>query len=427
MESLENKPSHKLIKCPNCSSSIEVTEGYVKWCEHCLWNLKPYEETNKGNIVDRIYKNIGRRVGKELFQTMLKSSSMKPRITVAKLLALIISYAVYSISIISIVLMAYLIINFGINVVSGLLSLFLMGITIVSFPRFNKVPKGIISRSEFPALYKLLDSITKASNSKDVYGIVINDEFNASYTEIGLKRRKIVTIGLPLFYILSNEEKVALLSHEIAHGINGDIRRGLITGTALNTLIEWYEIISPDSNVDDAWGYIPVVSTITKLIMLAFSKIILLVITTLIYLVHNDSQRAEYLADYIGASISGTNEMKALLDKMHLGIYSRIALQKTVLSSGKTNFFHEILEQVNMIPKKEFERIKLVERMEESKLDVTHPPTAYRISLMEQQKSFSPKITLSESDSFQIEKEMDLAKNNIEKKLINDYKKFLYY
>lgn len=427
MEILENKSSQKLIKCPKCSSNIEITEGYIQWCEHCLWNLKPYEEeTDKENIVDRIYKRIGKRLGKKLFQSMAKSSSMKPTITVAKLLAFILSIIIFSISIISIMLMIYLLINFGANIVLIALSLFLLGIAIGTFPRFGKIPKKIVSRSEFPTLYKLVDCITKEANSKDVYGMVINEEFNASFTEVGLKRRKILYIGLPLFYILNNEEKVALLSHEVAHGVNGDITRGLLTGTAINALITWYELVAPESQVDDAWGQLPVLSTITKLLMLALSKIILLVIFILMFLVHNDSQRAEYLADYIGASISGTNAMKSLMDKLHLDISCRIALQKTALSGGNINFFHEILAQVNMIPKKELERIKLVERMEGSKLDATHPPTAYRISLMEQLNNLNPKITLSESDSLLIEKEVDIVKNNIEKTLVNYYKKSLY-
>lgn len=426
MENIKNKPSHELINCPKCNSNIEITEGYVQWCEHCLWNLKPYEEeTDKDNIIDRTYKRVGSELGKKLFQSMVTSGSMKPTMTVAKLLALILSCIVCSISIISIMLMVYLLINFGTNIVLILLSLFLLGIAVVTFPRFGKTPK-IVSRNEFPTLYKLVDDITKASDSKDVYGIVINEEFNASFTEVGLKRRKIISIGLPLFYILNNEEKVALLSHEIAHGVNGDITRGLLTGTAINTLITWYELVSPENNVEDSWGYIPIISTITNLIMLALSKIILLVIIILIHLVYNDSQRAEYLADYIGASISGTNAMKSLLDKLHLDITYKIALQKTALNGKKTTFFHEILTQVNMIPKKELERIKLVERAEGSRLDATHPPTAYRISLMEQLNNFNPKIRLSESDSLLIEKELELVKNKIEKTLIDDYKRFIY-
>jgi Zn-dependent protease with chaperone function len=84
------------------------------------------------------------------------------------------------------------------------------------------MPKEIIKRKYFPALHALVDSITRASGSKDIYGIVLGGRFNAAYTEIGIRRRKVIYLGVPLFYIL-NDEEVALISHEIAHGINGDI------------------------------------------------------------------------------------------------------------------------------------------------------------------------------------------------------------
>lgn len=428
MEILENKFGRKSIKCPKCGSNIEVTEGYVEWCEHCLWNLNSrQEESYKTNIFERMYSNMGRKLGKEIFQSLVKSGSIKPTMNVSKVLALIISCSVYCVSIISIVLMVFMIRNFGISIGSISLSLVLLCIAVLTLPRFGKLPKNIISRSEYPALYKLVDDITKSLNSKDIYGIVINERFNASYTEVGIKRRKIVYIGLPLFYILNDEEKVALLSHEIAHGINGDVTRGLVTSTAINTLITWYKIVFPKRNIRFRKGYVYLLSEITDLIMLILSKIVLLIIIILVHVVYNDSQRAEYLADYIGASISGTNAMKSLLDKLNLDNTFRIALQKSALSNGNINFFHELLTQVNLVPNKELERIHLVERLKGSSLHSTHPPTAYRISLIDQTDNFSPKVRLSNNDSLLIEKEIKQIRNNIERELLDGYKAALYY
>lgn len=423
MESLENNLNQKIIKCPKCGSEIEITEGYVQWCEHCLWNLKPdANKISKDNVVNSIYKKLGKRLGKELFQSMVKSNSLKPGMTLSKLFAYLISCAVFSISIINIVLIIYLLTNFSINVIIVVLCLFLSGMAIAAFPRIGKVPQNILSRTEFPALYKLADSITKASGSEEIYGIVIDGKFNASYTEVGLKRRKIIYIGLPLYYILDDEEKVALLSHEIAHGINGDITKGLVMGTALKTLISWYKIFAPGGNSHNS-----AITMITNVIMLVLSKIILMFIMMLVYLVYNDSQRAEYLADYIGASISGTNAMKSLLIKLRLGNTFSSALQRAALSNGKISFFHELLTKTNMVPKKEIDRINMIEKMEGSSLDATHPPTADRISFMEQQGNFNPKFVLSEADSLLIEKEIEQIKDIIETQIIDGFIGKLYY
>jgi heat shock protein HtpX len=265
---------------------------------------------------------------------------------------------------------------------SAILSLFLLGMAIATLPRFGKVPKKIINRGEFPALFKLLDSITMAANSKDVYGIVINQDFNAAYSEVGIRRRKIVYIGLPLFYVLNNKERVAVLSHEIAHGINGDTTRKLVARTALITLVTWYEVLLPGHSVNKS-----IINIIVNLTMSVLTKIVLLFIEILVHLVYSDSQRAEYWADLIGASISGTDAMKSLLDKLHLDSTYMTALQRAVLSSGKISLFDELLTRVNLVPEKELKRISIVERMEGSSLDATHPPTANRIILINNRES----------------------------------------
>lgn len=289
-------------------------------------------------------------------------------------------------------------------------------------PSRTKMPKDILKRSEFPALYGLLDKITETSKTELVYGIVINKEFNAAYTEVGLKRRKIVYIGLPLFYILNPEERVALLSHEIAHALNGDVSRGFITGTALHTLITWYEIISPDKDEGDDG----LMSILSRFVMSVFSYIILLVIYILIHLVYNDTQRAEYLADYIGAHISGKDTMQALLYKLHLRPTYRIALQRSALSRREISFFNELDKQLKQIPKKELERIRLVEGMEESRLDATHPPTAYRIEFVRKSDSFIPKVSLNEAEILTIDKELNRLKESIEDELIEGYRESIY-
>ena len=43
-------------------------------------------------------------------------------------------------------------------------------------------------------------------------------------------------IGLPLFAILDDAERVSVLGHELAHGVNGDPTRGFVVGTAM---ISW--------------------------------------------------------------------------------------------------------------------------------------------------------------------------------------------
>jgi heat shock protein HtpX len=289
------------------------------------------------------------------------------------------------------------------------------------------MPKEIIKRKDFPALYALVDSITRASGSEDIYGIVLGGDFNAAYTEIGIRRRKVIYLGVPLFYVLNDEEKVALISHEIAHGINGDISRGIIIHTALETLAVWYEMMVPDINMINSEESIGIITMISNILTWALSKVILSLIILLVHLVYSDSQRAEYLADYIGAKTSGTNAMRSLLNKLHFKKTYYLALQKSALNSESSSFFEELFKEISITPEKELERVRRMERMEGSRLDATHPPTAYRLKLMEQTENFYGKVVLSKEDSVKIRKELDAVTKAFEKKIIDEYKEYIYY
>ena len=52
-------------------------------------------------------------------------------------------------------------------------------------------------------------------------------------------------LGVPLLTILDGQEVVALVGHELAHQVNGDATRGLVVGTALETLRRWYYAFTP--------------------------------------------------------------------------------------------------------------------------------------------------------------------------------------
>ncbi|RPI74688.1 MAG: hypothetical protein EHM45_17760 [Desulfobacteraceae bacterium] len=75
--------------------------------------------------------------------------------------------------------------------------------------------------------------------------MVINEEFNAGFTQAGWKRRKIYYIGLPLWSVLDNHEKIALMAHEVAHKVNGDAARGFLVQTRKSNNPLWTQPTRP--------------------------------------------------------------------------------------------------------------------------------------------------------------------------------------
>ena len=95
-------------------------------------------------------------------------------------------------------------------------------------------------------------------------------------------------------------------------------------------------------------------------------------------------QIAEYLADYLGTKISGTSAAICLLHKSSYGQYfEEVVLANVVDLRQSGREVMEIFETfVASLPEHEIERVRRVDRLMESRLDDTHPPTVFRIDFL---------------------------------------------
>jgi hypothetical protein len=71
---------------------------------------------------------------------------------------------------------------------------------------------------------------------------------------VGLRRRRVVHIGIPLWFTLEPQPRVAVLGHEVGHFVNGDLRRSLLVGSSIDTLIELVQALTPERYVDATYG-----------------------------------------------------------------------------------------------------------------------------------------------------------------------------
>jgi heat shock protein HtpX len=208
---------------------------------------------------------------------------------------------------------------------------------------------------------------------------------------------------LPLFAILSEKEKVALLSHELAHGVNGDPSRGFFIGAAIYTLSQWYSVLHTLSRYH---GQISFFMWFINLISLILEGIVWVLGYTLNYLLWQDSQRAEYLADYLAATISGTEAQLTLLDKLHLKHTFKISLIIAYANRDGDNFFTNFQQRVNRIPSRELERIRRVEKLANSRIDTTHPPTAHRVDFLKAHYMPEIKVKITPTEGERLKQEM---------------------
>ena len=78
--------------------------------------------------------------------------------------------------------------------------------------------------------------------ARGVDTIVVEPDVNAAVTTYG-PRRRVLHLGLGLWAVLTPRQKVALLGHELGHFANGDIRHGVVVGSALHTLRLWVVVL----------------------------------------------------------------------------------------------------------------------------------------------------------------------------------------
>ncbi|EFK94930.1 peptidase, partial [sediment metagenome] len=133
-----------------------------------------------------------------------------------------------------------------------------------------------------------------------------------------------VELGAPLMAILQPSERLAVLAHELSHGANGDPLRSMYLQGAVNTLASWGTSARPPGigTLGDGMPFGPIISLLgipIDLLMLAVSEALFAAARGLLLLVMRQSQRAEYKADLLAASVAGSKEMMTALEKTYLG------------------------------------------------------------------------------------------------------------
>lgn len=145
------------------------------------------------------------------------------------------------------------------------------------------------------------------------------------------------------------------------------------------------------------------------------------------HLLWHDSQRAEYLADHLAAQVGGTAAALATLDKLHYSGMFTQAVRTVSLGKHSCAMFDELERLVAEMPRRELERIRRVERLETSRLDATHPPTARRIDFLRARPVPAPKVVLTRHDLEAIDRELAPYKAAIQDRLLDLHRRSLYY
>ncbi|MCI0475375.1 MAG: M48 family metallopeptidase [Anaerolineales bacterium] len=412
----------KKSQCPKCGATIPVYKEYVSWCE-CGWGLEPQKPDHPLNLFESLYVQAGRRLSKNLFDKLIAAPTLKPTWNVAKVIATALATLVHATTLIFVLIGIVLIARGLPNLCIAFWGVVILFLAWVLRPQRAKLKEEIASREKHRALYQVADRISSKLDASPVDGIVFGNYYNAGFSEIGWRRKKILFLGLPFFSVLDAQERIYLIAHEIAHSVNGDSIRSFFVGSAIDSLLTWYSMLRPEVILDlSINSLVGLVMVPLRLTLLGIAQIPRWTAFSLINLLWRDSQRAEYLADLLATQVSGK---AAALTAMEKGAMEEkfvvIAQRMTADRNDDRDFFKVLQDAIDTMPERERERIRRVSLLEDSRLDVTHPPMSNRVALIKARGSQQAEVMMSNQQFDQIQNELAPARTKIQKDLLQRY------
>lgn len=407
--------------CPKCGSKIPADTGYVSWCDNCNWGVKPHEVEDSASLFAQAFRRLGERAGRALLDEQLRARSGKPKFDAAWFAAMAISVLINLLSPAFAVGGVWLIVVTWPNVVGIAGGLLAIGIAIATRPHVPAKVTAYASREEFPTIYRVVDEIAEALGAPKPAGIIIDSDFNAWFGNFGIRWKGVVGIGAPLFAILTPQERVSTIAHELGHSINGDGTRSITISSAIRALTVWGELVRPETLINADLGLKGIATLPINLLLLGLSELIGLVVNLLALLLFRSHQRAEYHADYIETIVAGRDVAISALDKLHAGALFEFCVQRAATNPGGPDVFGWLRNEFARMPERERERLRRVARMEGSRLDDTHPPTRYRIAFLEKHGAIEPRYRMSAEDAAAFERELESTYEHFHKELIAKY------
>ncbi|MEU6350045.1 M48 family metallopeptidase [Streptomyces sp. NPDC047072] len=411
--------------CPECGAEIRTDRRFTTWCAVCDWNVDPQRPDEPARGLKSMRRKVAQRYGERLFGELSSTDAPEPTgRTAVGLAASAVALAVHGLTA-ALAAAGIGLLASGWGGPSVLLGLVLLALAWSLRPRLNRLPKDarVLLRHDAPELYALIDEIAAAMGTRGVDAVVVDDEPNASVTHLGVRRR-MLTLGLPLWEVLTPQQRVALLGHELGHFTHGDTRRGMVVGTAYRSLSTWYYYVSPIRHPKP-------LEVIANLFYILPRTLITGVVALLDLLTARASQRGEYLADTAAARAGSTEAATGLMDRL-LAADSittvltreansrRIRGRSRISESDADGLWETLAAHMDSIPESERERLRRVGALRGHSVDASHPPTHLRLRLLLDSKPADASVTLGADRSERIAGELADARRAVAKEIVRD-------
>ncbi|WP_351232032.1 M48 family metallopeptidase [Streptomyces sp. NPDC002133] len=401
---------------------VEATR-FVTWCAACDWNVDPGEPDPEPGRMEALRRRLAQRYGERLFAEV----DLRPQRDASSILAHALAVLVHGVTVaLAVVGVLLVVLGWGEGAVPVVGAL-LFAVAIALRPRFTGLPDDapVLRRADAPRLFGLIDEIAALAGTSGVDAVVLIADANAAVTTYGIRHRRVLFIGLGFWEILTPQQRVALLGHELGHFAHGDTRHGAVTGHALRSLTLWLYFLTPDSESS-------LMERLTNWLLAVPRWAVHGLLRLLDRLTLRASQRAEYLADETAARAASTEAAVALMDHMLVvdAVGSALHRESVVAQSrgggmaarreAEQGLWERLAARIHSVPEREYERLRRVSVLRGRSVDATHPPTHLRRRRLSEGEQRQAAIRCDEERAAAIAAELAAARARVAHTVIRD-------
>ncbi|SCL37984.1 Zn-dependent protease with chaperone function [Micromonospora rhizosphaerae] len=399
--------------CPRCGASMVSVRDATPWCAGCEWDLDAYDRARRPREfgwtwVDRstwrlAYRMTGRQfdrlVGRPLDGARSGAARVVTAVASVLLLAGVLALATTGV---------WLIVAFPFPNLSVVLGVALLGLAYALRPRFDRLNEDleVLSRDRAPELFALVDEVAAAIGAPTPQIVGVDGDINAYTHLVGVRRRRVLCLGLPLWGSLPAQERVALLGHELGHFVNGDPRRALLVQPAFTMLGSAADLVRPVRTVSGGG--------ILELAGLALAHTVQWVLSRLLFTAHlvlvcvalRDSQRAEYLADELAARVAGSAAATRMLDSLLAEESIALAVRRESRAGHGPDRWRAAVAESRAAAAARLPLLRQLSVRDEASLFASHPPSGLRRRLLEARPWHDPRVVLTDDRMARIDAQL---------------------
>ena len=296
--------------CPRCGERMTDTPGFTPWCPACEFNLLPGNRFGTAKARQRQVD--------ELMSASSEEESTRDRRR--RRSVLLIAGAVHGVPLA--LALGGLVLVAAFRSADAMAGAFIcLGLAIWLRPRFAKGNPDAVALhlEQLPELQRLLSSICEGLETRVPQRVELAPTFETTLTRLGLRQRRVLTIGAPMWLTLRRDERIATITIELARDATGDSRRNLFIRSAVDTLDRFLHLVDPTIGGGRRRLRDLAVVAVLMPYRLLFGWFVKRGADRLFTATQRQRRAAEHRADLTAAALAGSRATKSALGSALLG------------------------------------------------------------------------------------------------------------